>query len=348
MERTAIRLTQPCLTGCMLALFFLLLCAPTARGGDQVFEQPVWTGEECGNCNLYWHGPDDTCYGQLPTWYAGADVLVLRRDIDNLDDRAFAFDAAQGPLLGSKNFNDEYDAGLRVTIGYAINDWYRLEGVYFGSFFFSDVMSLRTPGANDLTFIYGDTGSFASVRYSSTLDNAELNLRSRVAMPPGPIQFNLLFGGRYMKLDERFVYASDGATVSQANTNTSNDLLGLQIGLQAQWRTHPRAWLDYDLKGAVLTNRATQTTTSNAFAGAMTATDDVTAFLVDMSLIFNYQLTPSVSMRFGYNAVWLDGVALGVQNVEPNLNLFRFGPAKVIHSGSVVYHGPSFGIIFVR
>ena len=128
----------------------------------------------------------------------------------------------------------------------------------------------------------------------------------------------------------------------------SNDMIGLQIGLRAQWQIYPRSWLDYDLKGAVLTNRASQATTSNAFAGTMAATDDVTAFAVDMSLAFNYQLTPAVTLRFGYNAIWLDGVALGVQNIQQDVNLFTLGPPTLIHSGTVVYHGPSFGIVFVR
>jgi hypothetical protein len=324
-----------------------LLSYSAARAADEFVEDEFFAPDECMNCNLYWHGADECVTSQLPRWYAGADVLVLRRDME--DDVVFATDTGTtDPALGSSNFKDEFDAGVRFFAGYAISDWYRIEGSYFGSYYFNGDMAVRGTGTPTYDFPFGDDGNYARIRYSSSLNSAELNLRSRLAMCPRPLQMSLLFGARFMKLDERFFYDSDGAVVSDVDVNTSNDMLGLQIGLMAQWQCHPRSWLDYELKGGVYGNRARYSSTSDAFAGTMAAQKDVTAFSMDMSLIFNYQLTPGLTLRFGYNAMWLSGVALGVDNVQTDVNLLTLGPPKLDHAGVVVYHGPSFGVVWAR
>lgn len=329
-----------------------LLSYSAARGADEFVEDEFFECDSCSNCNLYWHGSDECVTSQLPRWYAGADMLVLRRDME--DEVVFATDAGTTDIaLGTSNFKDEFDAGVRFFAGYAISDWYRIEGSYFGSYYFNGDMAVRReddgmPANDNLDFAFGDTGDFARIRFSSKLNSAEINLRSRLAMCPRPLQMSLLFGARFMKLDERFFYDSDGLVVSDVDVETSNDMLGLQIGLMAQWQCHPRSWLDYELKGGVYGNHARYSSTSNAFAGTMAAQKDVTAFSMDMSLIFNYQLTSALTLRFGYNAMWLSGVALGAHNVQTNANLLMNGPPKLDHAGVVVYHGPSFGLVWAR
>ena len=164
---------------------------------------------------------------------------------------------------------------------------------------------------------------------------------------------SVLLGGRFMKLDETFIYNKDPSTIP-AITNfttvaveTSNDLLGLQVGFNFQWKWPPGVWFDYEVKGAIYTDRASQTTTSDSFAGTMRAVKNVTPFSIDMSLMSNWQLTRCITLRVGYNFLWIDGVALGAENVQTNADLLTLGPAKLNHAGSVIYHGPSLGIVGV-
>jgi len=362
MDNLAIGFRKPCGRLLLATMAVALLSLTSARAADEFIDDDFFVPDQCANCNLYWHGGEGCVTSRLPRWYAGADVMVLRRDMD--EEVTFAtFTNTTDIALGTSSFKDEFDAGIRFFAGYAINDWYRIEGLYYGSYHFNgdmavdDTLGLPPPSFD---FPFDDMGDRARIRFSSSLDNVELNLRSRLSDHPGPLQVSLLFGGRYVKLDERFTYDSNG-TIRNVDVGTSNDLLGLQIGLMAQLQCGHWTWLDYELKGAIYTNRASQRTSylvateddSDAAAlnirpGAGYADSDVTAFSVDMSLIFNYQITPSLSLRFGYNAMWLGGVALGAQNVQTDVNLLTMGPAKLDHAGLVVYHGPSFGVVLAR
>lgn len=324
----------------LAAIAVALLSLSSAEAADEFSEADFFAPEECANCNLFWHGSDGYYSSRLPRWYAGADVMVLRRDMDK--EVTFAtFSGTSDIALGTSSFKDDYDTGLRVFAGYALNDWYRIEGLYYGSYAFTGDMAIRDTG-NAFDYPFGGTGNYARIQFKSNLNNAELNLRSRLSVYPDPLQVSLLFGGRYINLAERFSYNSDG-TIQNIGVRTHNDLFGLQIGMMAQWQCHPRSWLDYEVKAAVYSDRASQSTTIES--GTMTAAEDVTAFSLDMSLIFNYQLTRAISLRFGYNAIWIGGVALAAQNVQSDVDLLTHGPAKLNHSGLVVYHGPSFGVV---
>jgi hypothetical protein len=65
--------------------------------------------------------------------------------------------------------------------------------------------------------------------------------------------------------------------------------------------------------------------------------------LGEISLNYNHQITTNLSMRVGYNAFWLTGVALASDNFNANFNFITPVPAQVDHSGNSVYHGPSIG-----
>ena len=76
--------------------------------------------------------------------------------------------------------------------------------------------------------------------------------------------------------------------------------------------------------------------------------EDVTVFMGELSLQCNYQVLPSVTLRAGYNALLVSGLALASENFQSSAAALVGGPGSLDHSGRVAYHGPSIGLIFAR
>lgn len=333
--------------------------------------------------NLYWHDPNcgftKNCQtypadalGCQPRWFASAETLMLFRD--TAQDFTMATLGPQGPsVLGTSAFDAEFDAGLRATVGMTLGDWYRVELSYFGSNEWSDSASVRNTDANDQggngnlyspfsnfgnpdAIIGSDYNNFASISFRSTLNNAEVNLRRRVFMRPGCYECSFLFGGRYMQINESFSYLTQttqgGANSVSANIRAENEMYGLQIGLQGQFLVQPRYWIDFGIKGAIMSNDVSQRTAFSADDGATTNAyaDSGTqaTFVGELTLQVNYQLSRSVTVYAGYNAFWVTGAALAADNFVADQNILTLGPADVDHAGEVVYHGPNIGLVFVR
>lgn len=333
--------------------------------------------------NLYWHDPLlgswEMCRGWPPATngcppilYGKADMLALFRDQKNEYPMA-----TLGPLGGTAqstgNFRSEFDAGMRALIGVTLGDWYRLETSYFGSYNWNDLVAIRNFDTNDqggagnlyspfsnfgeMGGVVGlDYNDFSSLRFSSRLNNGEVNLRRRVLMRPGSYEASFLIGARYMDIREEFEYLAQSTTTGPGVTsngvaiNTSNRMIGAQIGLLSQFLMQPRCWVDFEMKGGIFQNDASMNRTYTVDAGAggvFAGADGVdrTAFVGDISLQFNYQFAPAWTFYAGYNALWITGVALAADNFESDVSIMTLGPTLINHRGEVVYHGPNFGVV---
>jgi len=209
-----------------------------------------------------------------------------------------------------------------------------------------------------------DNNQYARISFTSRLDSAEANLRRRLCVSSGRYyqgEASCLIGLRYMKVQEEFGYSTesliaDGIVQNDVFVRTDNDLIGPQLGAMAQFLVHDRAWVDAEIKGSLLFSDARSTTDANLFVnGEQTpattrGSENFTAFLGDLSVNLNYQFTPSLTVRAGYNAFWLDGVALASENFSSSLQALTSAnrPAQVNHEGRVVYHGPSLGLVYAR
>ncbi|MCA9152044.1 MAG: BBP7 family outer membrane beta-barrel protein, partial [Planctomycetales bacterium] len=327
----------------------------------------------CSDCN----------FSEAPLWYASVEAVALARD--QKDDLAFATLGAGGPVvLDTGDIKTEFDAGMRLLMGVTLTDVFRLEGSYLGSFEWSGRAAVRNGDDNGqggfgnlfapfsnfgtpVGFLGTDFNDFASIDLASSFHSGEINLRRRLIIPRNAwpkeqvpcYAASFLMGLRYLKLDEHFGYLSNstvpaGGSVNLANIDTSNEMFGAQIGLLSQFLLKGQGWIDFDVKGGIYQNQASMRSAySNTDLGggpvaAFTGTDarDRTAFLGELSLTYNRQLTTHMSCRLGYNAFWLTGVALASQNLNTDLNLLALGPAQLDHSGDLVMHGPSFGLTF--
>jgi hypothetical protein len=247
--------------------------------------------------------------------------------------------------LGTDDLDSDFEGGARILLGRSLGDWYRLEGSWLGSYSWSDTVAART--ADEL----------ASLGVASTMNSAELNLRRRLRVGRGKFyQFeaSALLGLRYLRIREDFDYFAEitgGAApvgTNLAAVRADNRLFGVQVGGLFQFLSHDRAWVDFEVKGGIFSNSAGVDSTYTAVSGATTGfvgDEDRTSLMVDSSLMLNWQLAPAWTLRMGYNATWLWGLALGSRNVSPDAAL---PPLTVDHDGRVLYHGPSIGVTWAR
>jgi hypothetical protein len=332
--------------------------------------------------------------GSIPYQVMASEQVELIRDQNgNVVDTVITY--PREAVLSSSDFAADFAPGVRTLLGLSLSDWYRVEFSYLGLYSWSDSMSVRydandgtgnllspfssfgdlqgRPGLDpladgDFQPVEGwDFNELATISYRSRLDSAELNVRRRVDMLTGPHpcgETSCLVGLRYLKVREEFNYFTrsplpdpDGSENSVA-VRTDNDLFGVQVGTLMQFLVHNRAWIDLEIKGALLLNQAENRVDSNVNAfvnGALTPRqrslrdrEDCAAFLGDLSLQFNYQFAPSWTFRAGYNAMWLSGAALASDNFSGSADTLIYGPAFIDHGGNVVYHGANIGITWAR
>lgn len=346
----------------------------------------------CPGKSLYWDNPcdggrdpcqrDPWCLGTHqalpPTWYVSSEVLALYRYQDSVPFQSRPELANNGSIvLESSDVDGGFGASTRLLIGRSIGDECRIEASYFGAPSWSDDAAVRNNDPNFFGgtgnlfspfFNFGNRGgvlgvdfnTFASLAFSSTLHNGEINIRRRVWHPcgttdtcgAGRAEASVLIGLRYTRFHENLYYFTRsnvpppmGAT-NRLVVRTENDMLGLQLGWLSQFNFHRRTWIDFDVKGVVFYNQASQqldyTNVDNT--GFVTGfidgdAENVASFMVDLSLMLNYQFAHSWTLRVGYNGIFVMGAALAADN---------FRDVDLSHSGSVTYHGPSIALVWTR
>lgn len=319
--------------------------------------------------NLYWHDPCN-CWGDpcrnwncrlanQPFIYGETSAVFLFRD----EDGAFtAGTRGADTLLSTNDFKSEHEVGGKFLLGVALDDWCRLEGSYFGQYDWEDNQAVRSTAADIVSPFPAPAANsdFASISMTSSMQNFELNLRRRVLLPPfrwRRAECNFILGVRWMDIDESFSYTNADTTplVSgelSASSSVSNQMIGPQLGVQSQFFVHDNSWIDFEVKGAVLAN---DTDLATVYAEGVTApaafADSAQActFLGDISLMYNYHCSNSLTFRVGYQAIWVTGMTLATENLDTNINNISLGgPVVLDHSGDVVYHGATIGFVYAR
>lgn len=371
-------------------------CAPDGGGLAGWSYCPHGPASElCGGTTLYWTGPCSNwrppycrytphylaghrpVQAALPAlWYASAEFVPLIRD----QDESIAFQSlgtgTQNIALGTGDFEHNFAAGGRVTLGVALTDEYRLEGTWLGAHSWDDRALINDDSPNPaggngrLYSIFTNFGRPAQIgldfnrqaliEMESDFQSGEINIRKRLLLPPGPFEANALIGARILQIDDGFRYFSAselplvGGTTNNLATQTSNDLVGIQLGLQGQWLTTNCSWIDLDLKGALCNNSAEQVTRYDVTDAGGTATTigtaerDVTSFAGEVAVWFNYQMTRSITIRAGYQSLWVTGLALADENAAQPLSNLSLGGPLLEHDGQITYHGPNLGLIWTR
>lgn len=190
--------------------------------------------------------------------------------------------------------------------------------------------------------------------YASRLYNAELNARWNVHDG-----VTLLAGFRWVNLSEELQGTLPELPGTWPNRrhpfwdgNVRNNLFGFQIGADGKLFEHARFSIDGLVKAGIFINNAAEATTVSIDRHLFSESDssDQVACLGELGLQCKYQVAQNLLLKLGYEAMWLQGVALAPGQISDtycySLGLRNtYVQALGVNCGSgVFYHGATAGL----
>jgi hypothetical protein len=312
-----------------------------------------------GNCdNGYFC---DTACGRMcddPRWTVSADYIVLGRvgapNQTLIESWIIDEGSSETELLNSSDLNQGFHGGPRLGLVRHGKGCFDLELLYFQIDGWSSTQSHITNNVWPLTSIEHlvfrapvsiliTTPTLPNepmqFTYASKIYNSELNLRWDISN-----HLSMLAGFRWLELREN-LYGGvfGGESPASWNTITQNDLYGFQLGWDAILFRRNRFSIDGIVKAGIYGNYAKQTTALDRYFDE-TLGDSTThaAFLGEVGLQCKFQLNDKLVLRAGYEALWLQGMALAPGQIhETN---FQTNQVGMDTSGSVLYHGATAGL----
>jgi hypothetical protein len=310
-----------------------------------------------------------------PRWYdIAVDALYWTRD-EVSDFVPFTAFTRFGPTIMSSD-DLEYDRqpGMRLSSSLQLLPGISLEFVYFGMFSWSADASVFSPVGDELFSPYSDFGAlvgvgqpfdesdqaqFHSLRASTTIDNFELSVRKYWTGANCRLQGSIKSGARYVYLVDDLNFFTLGREVpvglgtapagsSSTDVRAHNSLVGFQSGFDLWATIIPGVIVGTDMKAGVYGNHAKQntrvfgsTTGGGTSADLLESSDnnDV-AVIGEANVMFAWRVNPNCTLRAGYSALYVDGVALAPENFN-TANPFNNTRtvAELDDNGHVFYHG---------
>jgi hypothetical protein len=280
------------------------------------------TSPDCDGCGSMGCCPRCCC----PTWTATADFIVLDRTTGK--PQTIVPGRLPGDdVLNSSDFAFGFWSGPRVSLIRSGCRGYDLELLYFGIDGWS---STRIVPVSETLY-----DSPLQFDWSSKLYNAEFNVRWNPLC-----RLTMLAGFRWAQLRENFTggFLYDSTFDPTYNIKTENNLYGFQIGADATLYQVGCFSVEGLMKAGVYGNHAEQTTSyySQEQTVLFASSTDRAAFIGEIGLQGRYQVTDCLTLRAGYMAMWLDGVALAPAQLQDVLS--------VDTRDTVFYHGATAGL----
>jgi len=320
--------------------------------------------------------PDPTLLPPRCPIYVQIEALILQRVIFERTEVASQglLPASRSPdiVFSTGELNEPMKAGARFLIGYTVpNSPFQVELSGFALDGSNTDAAIRDRTINE----FGTEGNLfspltnwgdppeegvdyqnlVSIREYSSLAGGELNFMRLLPTPPGVVPTSLFVGIRHLRIREQFDYLSQTlvpapvGAINSVDTRTSNELWGPQLGALMYSHIGDRCWIHLGVKGAICNNAASQQTTyvnlsQTPVLAQHQRSVDVTALVGDIQFTIVHRWTPGFATRIGYQAMWIQGLALAAENFSPPLDTLIFGPGWIDHGGRAVYHGLHAGI----
>ena len=294
------------------------------------------------------HGVDDV---GVPCWTARAAMVMMKRTKPS---HRILF---QDPLDPARNFDRgefqfDFEYGVDASMARRLNHCNDLQFRYLRIFNGWDSSATGSTYSNPGLVVRSSPPLFLTpgrdvlATYDSELGSYELNLRRRFND-----HLTLLMGFRYTEVDERFRadLPGPGPILGTYDTATENRLFGLQFGGEAVlWDCGGRLRIDNILKAGIFANASgEQNTLLDTGAAVFTASDrtEELAFVGEVGFYAVFRLTDHVSIRGGYQAMVIEGLALAPDQVA--VTDFTAGNG-IDAGGNLFYHGALVGIEVTR
>lgn len=349
-----------------LYLLLVAVCCGSAAFGQDC-SQPDW-------CRGYpgWYASGDALFMHRSHPRDSVLIVADRGTIDDLSDDT--------PLFNSENLGfSNYTSGFRTEIGRSLGNGLAIEGSYFQLHEWDHVSPVVTNGAitpppidplnpvvdgeglsPPLPFsaAFYDADSFYEavqqiVSYESDLQGAEINVKATWQW----CQFirSESFGFRYVNLAERFelisqdeVFSIPTSGVASYNVHTDNDLFGLQLGEDIGLPLFGCVLLNAKIKAGLYVNAAEQTTTiidSGILRYNAKDVEEELSFVGELNVGASFKINKMVSLRGGYNFMWITGVALAAEQGYP---IALTGQSGINDNGDLFIHGFNIGLEVAR
>lgn len=284
----------------------------------------------------------------LPTWWLSADALFLDRTQHNNQPIVLDEDNNLAPVLTGSNLAFGIAAGPRLATGLTWNSGHTAELVYFGLNNWST--TAVATGNNNLS-IPGDLGLatfdfFAAdrmdVTYGSTIQNVEANLWT----PFGAYEW--LTGFRHFSVLEDFTIASFDTDTYQSDyqIHTNNQLYGGQLGVRRRWNWD---WFSLapEAKFGLFGNANNQHSLVRDLDNSIVlrdaqASSSTVSSLSELRLIGDTAITKNLKFTFGYNLIWLTGIAQAPYQTD--FTYTATSSQFVDDSHSIFLHGANAGL----
>ena len=346
--------------GTILALGLALGALGALDGtGRAIADDPCGCGANDG-CNPpgFWTGSEP--FPRDP-WYVSTDGMAMQRIFQGLGPAAFS-NQTNSVALSQQDLDDPFQSGFRMLVGHTFEDTpYQVEASYFwmspwnvsaqavdptGSLL-SPFTNFGLQGTNNAV----DFNSFVSIHEISRLEGGEINLKCLLPLPAGDPTIMLLFGVRHVGIREEFDYSSQptlNANPVSVHAHTNNDLWGPQIGGLVEYG-HQDAWIRVEGKAAVCNNDSDRDLDANV--NGVDANHGPTGNPTRPWSATSVRLscgapTSALTARFGYQALWVDQIALAGRNFAPDVASLTDPVVQppINTRGTLIYHGPFAGL----
>jgi hypothetical protein len=290
-----------------------------------------------GGPQCFPQGMSPGCCPPATRWIVTADAVTLWRPRPSSRPLAETFVTGE-EVLNARDASSNWGVGPRIDAIWAFHTDWQIETVYFGVFGWEtshsvDGIGLLVPSISDQLLF-----DRVTEKLEADLNSVEFNIRRWI----GP-RVTLLAGVRYLEFRDKVTLEGlDNTAPSTASVTSKveNGLFGLQLGANvtfAQWRS--RFYLDGMFKAGVYHNVADRRFEWSGLGIAPTrgAHEDNVACVAEVAALPTYQFSKHCSVYGGYEALWMQGIALA-----PDQFSAMTGP---LHAGrNVLYHGARLGM----
>ncbi len=267
------------------------------------------------------------------------------------------------------------ESGVRFTGRIDIGPDTLFEVSYAGLFAWSSTAQFTDPNAGNpaihtlFTSFQTDGGAFTThsraarviANYKADLHTTELSFRRYWLGNRSKVTGTILAGFRWTRLNEDFQFLTFGADAAATNPNpapgnlsydiqTDNDLCGFQTGGDLWISVRPGLRVGGELKLGLYNNRLkSRAVIIDGASGAVVeeAESNHVAFIAETKVQIVADITPHISLKAGYDLMFLDRLALASSQLNADLTGLGARTATLENRGQALYHGFSAGFEYV-